>query len=337
MPKSENQKIKLLRLYEYLLRESDEKNPKSMHQIISYLQRDGITCERKSIYTDVEIINKYYKGKDGGGIIRGREAGKYYVSAVDRQIGYDKIRFLLDAVQSAAFLTKEQTDELSYAIKNLAGSRQQDNWDENVIILNKTKHTNEQVFRSVGAIDEAISDEKKILFKYFDLDLSGKPVPRKNGDYYTESPISLIFNNGFYYMIAFNEKYNGTVTYRVDRMKDVIISEEDSNVSKQKKYFSDGENKHSLTAFSMWHSERTAQVTLLVENYLTGDIFDKFGMDCRLKPCDDDHFTLNVKVPLNGQFYGWVMSFGTQMQILSPENARHEIAERLEKTLIKYK
>lgn len=335
MPKSEKQKIKLLRLYEYLVRESSEETPKSMGEIIRYLQNDGIACERKSIYSDIAVINEYYKGKDGKGIIRG--GGPYYVLDADRKLGYDKMRFLLDAVQSAAFLTDNQTKELIHAIKQLAGSRQQENWDKNVIVLNQTKHKNSQVFRSIGLIDEAVARGKKIVFKYLNLGLHGKPVYQKNGEYYTDSPICLIFNNGFYYTICFSERHQETVLYRIDRMTDVFVSEENSNVAKQKSEFFRYDKKNLLTAFNMWSNKKSAQVTLLVDNKLIGDIFDKFGMSCQLKPYDEQHFTVKVGVPLNEQFYGWVMSFGTLMKILSPENVQNELKKILDDTLEQYK
>lgn len=334
MPRHKNQKMKLMVLYDFLLRESSEKYPKSMSEILRYLQKEGIACERKSIYSDIDAINEFYKGKDGEGIIRG--SGPYYVATEDRKIGYDKIRFLLDVVQSAAFLTEKHTNELSYAIKQLAGSRQQNNWDQNVVILNRAKHKNEQVFRSVEVIDEAISLGKKIDFKYSDLGIDGRFVYRRSGDYYTASPISLIFNNGFYYMIGYNENHNGMATYRLDRMRDVFLNDEDSNVSKQKEEFLRCEKKNLLTSFNMWNSDKTATVTLLVDNKLIGDIYDKFGMECELKSHGENQFIVKVGVPLNDQFYGWVTSFGTQMEILAPSSVRVALMKRLKATLDKY-
>jgi len=49
MPKSANQKLKLLYIKEYLERCSDEEHTVSTAELISYLEANGISAERKSI------------------------------------------------------------------------------------------------------------------------------------------------------------------------------------------------------------------------------------------------------------------------------------------------
>lgn len=50
MPKSANQKLKLLYLMQYLLQKSDEKHPISIQQMIDELARHDIKAERKTLY-----------------------------------------------------------------------------------------------------------------------------------------------------------------------------------------------------------------------------------------------------------------------------------------------
>ena len=56
--KKPNQKIKPYIVLQYLLKESDENNPKSANDIIEFLNFCGISAERRSIYRDIEEINK---------------------------------------------------------------------------------------------------------------------------------------------------------------------------------------------------------------------------------------------------------------------------------------
>ena len=58
MAKSPNQKTKLIRLYEYLFRHSDEDHPVTVAQIIEALARCDISAERKSIYDDLETLRR---------------------------------------------------------------------------------------------------------------------------------------------------------------------------------------------------------------------------------------------------------------------------------------
>ena len=58
MAKSANQKVKLMRLYQLLLRQTDEEHPITVAQIIQELERFDIKAERKSIYDDLESLRQ---------------------------------------------------------------------------------------------------------------------------------------------------------------------------------------------------------------------------------------------------------------------------------------
>ena len=54
-----NQKMKPYLVFQYLMRQSDESHVVHAHEIVSYLEEDcGTTAERRSIYRDIEEINK---------------------------------------------------------------------------------------------------------------------------------------------------------------------------------------------------------------------------------------------------------------------------------------
>ena len=57
--KSANQKLKTYLVMQFLLRNTDERHPALMQDILEYLCEDcGIEAERRSIYRDIEDINK---------------------------------------------------------------------------------------------------------------------------------------------------------------------------------------------------------------------------------------------------------------------------------------
>ena len=59
MAKSPNQKLKLLIIKDFMLRNSDEKHPVTIPQIIEELARYDIKAERKSLYDDLEALRVY--------------------------------------------------------------------------------------------------------------------------------------------------------------------------------------------------------------------------------------------------------------------------------------
>ena len=56
--KQKEQRLKTYVVLQYLLKYSDENNPKSAFDIIGYLEGCGISAERRSIYKDIEDINR---------------------------------------------------------------------------------------------------------------------------------------------------------------------------------------------------------------------------------------------------------------------------------------
>ena len=99
MPKSPNQKLKLLYLMEILLQQTDERHPMTVAEMISELARHGVAAERKSIYNDLESLRTF-----GLDIVqtKSRTTG-YYIGA--RSFEVPELKLLVDSVQSSKFIT----------------------------------------------------------------------------------------------------------------------------------------------------------------------------------------------------------------------------------------
>ena len=95
MPKSRNQKLKLLYLRDYLLKNSDEEHPVTIAQITEFLAKNDIEVERKTVYSDLALLKEY-----GMDIImtRGKNVG-YFVG--DRDFQLPELKLLVDSVQSS--------------------------------------------------------------------------------------------------------------------------------------------------------------------------------------------------------------------------------------------
>ena len=58
MPRSANQKLKLLCLCRILWERTDEDHPLTVPELIQALEAWDIKAERKSIYDDLEVVNR---------------------------------------------------------------------------------------------------------------------------------------------------------------------------------------------------------------------------------------------------------------------------------------
>ena len=60
MPKSDNQKLKILYILDYLQKNSHEGNPVRAAELIAMLDRQhNIQCDRKTVYSDVAALIDY--------------------------------------------------------------------------------------------------------------------------------------------------------------------------------------------------------------------------------------------------------------------------------------
>ena len=214
-------KIKLLKLWELLRLDTDEQHPMTTNQICTRLDEMGIICDRRTLSKDIALLNE--QGYEIMDTTVGHEKG-YYVE--DRSFSIPELKILMDAVQAASFITEKKTRELLEKIAVLGGSHQAEILKGNIVNFKTTKHSNEQIFYNVDALEQAIDLQKKVLFRYFDLDEHGQKAYRRDGHRYVVEPIALVFNEDNYYMLCYSSRHQKTSTYRVDRMEAVTVLED---------------------------------------------------------------------------------------------------------------
>lgn len=140
MPKSPNQKLKLLYLMEILLQQTDERHPMTVPEMISELARHGVAAERKSIYNDLESLRTF-----GLDIVqtKSRTTG-YYIGA--RSFEVPELKLLVDSVQSSKFITHKKTLALIKKIEGLASIYDAQLLQRQVYVRGRVKSMNESVY-----------------------------------------------------------------------------------------------------------------------------------------------------------------------------------------------
>ena len=114
-----NQRSKLLYLMKTLLEKTDAENPMSINEIIAELGKHNISAERKSIYTDFEILKQFGLDIEVSG--RSKTTG-YYIAR--RQFELPDLKLLIEAVQSADFISEEKGEELISKLSSLTSAEQ---------------------------------------------------------------------------------------------------------------------------------------------------------------------------------------------------------------------
>ncbi len=315
MAKSANQKLKLLILKDYLLRNSDEKHPVTIPQIIEELARYDIKAERKSLYDDLEALRVY-----GLDIVQSR--GNYYVG--QRNFETPELKLLVDSIQSSKFITEKKTMSLIKKLEELASMYDAQLLERQVYVRNRVKSMNESVYYNVDSIADAINQDRAIRFKYFEYTVTKERRIRRNGDWYVVSPFALMWDDENYYMVAWDADAGSLKHYRVDKMLEITALKD---AREGKEAFAEVDMAaYAKKTFGMFTGQDRS-VRLRFKNILAGAVFDRFGRDVMLIPDGEEHFVVTLDVAVSPQFYSRVFGFGTDVEILSPDDIRERAAD----------
>lgn len=318
MPRSTNQKLKILYLMQILLNETDEDHSLTITDLISRLTDYNINVERKTIYADIEALRQY--GLD----IKMQKSKTFGYSIASRTFELPELKLLVDAVQASKFITAKKSNELIKKLESLTSKYEATQLQRQVVVTNRTKTMNESIYYNIDAIHQAMAAGKKICFQYFDYTVDKEKKFRKNGAFYVESPVTLSWDDENYYLIAYSAKYQGFTHYRVDKMYSIRLSEETKEVYNKDKF---DIALYAKKIFGMFQGEEQL-VTIQFDNSLSGVVFDRFGKDVYLVKTDENHFTVTLKIAVSPVFIGWLFQFGTLAKVLSPESLIKELKQK---------
>ena len=306
------QKIKLLKLYEILRQHTDEDRPLSTNQLCAMLETEGITCDRRTLAEDIDILNA-----NGFEVLRRRTRYAMLFYIVDRRFDLAEVKILIDAIQATSFITPKKTKELTDKVASLAGSHKATVLKGNLVTFNTRKHTNEAIYYTVDTLERALQQKLKASFQYFDLDENGNRVLRKKSERYVVNPVGLVYHEDNYYFVTYHETHEATVNYRVDRMTNVKI--EDETVVEMAIALSAELGSYTERVFKMFNGPQ-ATVELQFDRKLIDAVYDKFGEGIEIIACKRNLCTAKVNVLVSPVFFGWCFQFGESMKILAPDS-----------------
>ena len=312
--KNESQHALLL-LRQYLYQQTDEQHPVSVTDILAFWQQHGIQAGRKSVYTDIELLQN--AGMD---IVCVKSSqNKYFVG--QRLFELPELKLLVDAVESSRFITEKKSTALIKKLGHLTSTAQAEQLNRRIYMGGTPKPENESIYYNVDTIHNAVQKKQQITFQYFEYTPKKEKVLKHDGYKYRFSPYAMIWNRDCYYAVGWSEKHGKIAQFRVDRMTAVEPLEQ---TEVQTLDFDPAEYVRKV--FGMY-PDNLCTVELLCDNEVMRSVIDRFGENVQTETVDEQHFRATVEVAPSPPFFSWVFTFSGKIRIVSPAAVLEEMRD----------
>ena len=310
--RSQNQRLKLFYLLDYLLKNTDETHTVKVQEIIEHFENYyKIPVEQKTVCSDLHLLDEYGYETQYDGRTRGWRI-------IVREFDTQELQLLIDSVQASRFITQKKAKELTDKLKAKASRFDRVLLERRCYVPNRVRSMNDKIFYSLDDLHIAIANDWQITFRYFYF------TPKKERAYYKKtysaSPYALLWSDNNYYLLAYE---SGKMKhFRVDKMDGIDIvrtNREGKEVFKDMKL-----NERSLRMFSMF-SGKVQKVKIRFSNHLANVVIDRFGRDVVMVPDDEKHFTIHTDIEVSPQFFGWLCGLGRGARILAPAEVVEEM------------
>lgn len=265
----------------------------------------------RTIYRDIDVLSQagvpVYMSKGNGG-------GIYLMEnyAINRTlISPQESESLLLAIKTLQATQYPELDKIMEKLGAIFKNISSQDWVE-VDFSPWGSAANEK--NKFNDIRQALTQRKVIRFQY--VNAAGQKSSR-----YAE-PEKLIFKDNAWYLVAFCRKRQERRTFRISRLKRLEILPEMFEPKKP----------HGPVSETKDFSQQLIYLKLRFQSKALNRLYDYFD-DTYITQSDDGSFILEVALPDSEWIYGYILSFGSLVEVLEPEHVRITIIEKMREAL----
>ena len=195
----------------------------------------------------------------------------------------------------------------------------------------KGRTTNVEVIKNIEDISNSIINKNKVKFEYWKYCIVGDRIEKQIVSRPIVSPYAILYDKQQFYMLGIKEGNKEFFHYRLDRIKNLKELQEKIKIKKSEKDIEQYANT-SVEVFSGNEIEIEAEC----DEYLLGEVIEKFGKNVQIIPINKDTFNIKLKVNPLG-FKLWAMRNLDLVTVKKPKKLVKEIKDILEDAEKRYK
>ena len=261
------------------------------------------------------------------------ENGKGYYINRDPETDFEpgEIRAIIDNFSYANYIVPSVAKEIIKKCKNMQNIYENEKLKDYQIYSVNSKTENAEVIKNIEDISESIFQNKKIKFEYWKYAITNK-LEKKIVSTPTVSPYAIIYNKQEFYLIGIKEGETKFYNYRLDRMKNVQILNEDIKIKKKKSEIQD----FAESSTEMFGGEKE-EIEAICHIWLLDTIFETFGRNVTIEkiPNDEEYFKLLVDTN-KIRFKMWAIRNIDLVKVKRPITLRNEMQEVVKNAMKKY-
>ena len=322
----EPKKLALLRVLQILWKESDADHPLHQGQIASLLEREyGIAVERKAIGRNLSLLQE-------AGFEIENNGGGFYLNS--RLFEDSELQLLIDGVLASRHISPLHSKELIGKICRLS-NRYFPRHISNIHSVGEWNKTeNKMLFYHIELVDEAIESGKMVEYDYNKYGVDKK---LHKSSFQRISPYQLILHNQRYYLMGYSSYWKHVVYHRMDRITNMVVSEQPLVPIRTIEGYSDGINYRNLsTAMPYMFAELPERTTLRTSEGMIDQLVDWFGKEVSVRKAEDGLIEISLHAAPTAMLY-WALQYADAVEILAPENLRERIGKVLTHAATTYK
>ena len=166
-----------------------------------------------------------------------------------------------------------------------------------------------------NVLKSSILDRKLIEFSYYN---SKGEVEKR-----TVEPMQLIFKGRNWYLYGFCRNKSDYRIFKIYRMREIELLTENFD-RRERNYEIEDKGNYGVTCISLKISKKIAY-----------RVYDEFAPN-QIEKEDEDNFYVNIQMPLSEWVYGYLLSFGENIEIVSPKFVRDELYKKLQNSIKNY-
>ena len=292
-----------------------------LFKILYYLLKNGTTPvkELAEIFeVSTRTIHRDIDSLSSAGIpictSRGRHGGVYIMNnfILDKSVfSAEEKDQILTAINDFSFILYEDANDLLNKLSAIFNTNAR-NWIEVDLSNWRYNKPSQDIFNSIKF---AILDKKIISFEYYS---------KGNSTYRKIEPIKLLFKSYNWYIYGFCLFRNDYRLFKLSRINHLEVLDDKFERC----------DETSSIVDNAFYNQNLVPVKLMFDKSISYRVFDEF--DKSEIEIDDEYLIVNTNLPSNDYLFSYLLSFGSNVELLEPYDLREEFKKVIKEISKKY-